>query len=116
MSACNLLIASMTADVCDEDELRTGTHRAGAFASAMGATLKATLTVMIIVGGYLPALAGYTDLVRPPTMDQLFNMRLQFAGVQFILPLIAMWLVWFYPITKARDAEIRRLLDARRGG
>ena len=116
MTACNLMIASMTADVCDEDELRTGTHRAGAFASAMGATLKATLTVMIIVGGYLPALAGYTDLVRPPTMDQLFNMRLQFAGVQFILPLIAMWLVWFYPITKARDAEIRRLLDARRGG
>ena len=114
MTASNLMIASMTADVCDEDELRTGTHRAGAFASVMGAALKATLTLMIIIGGYLPALAGYTDIKHPPNMAQLFNMRLQFAGIQLILPLIALGLIWFYPITKARGAEIRQLLDERR--
>ena len=114
MTASNLMIASMTADVCDEDELRTGSHRAGAFASAMGATLKATMTVMILVGGYLPAMAGYTDLSVPPNSHQLLLMRLQNSGVQLVLPLIGMVLIWFYPLTKARSAEIRRLIEERR--
>ena len=114
MTGASLMAASMTADVCDEDELRTGMRREGAFASAMGATLKATMTVMLIVGGYLPAMAGYTDLTHPPTMHHLFNMRLLFAGVQVLLPLIAMGLIWFYPITKAKALEIRRLLEQRR--
>jgi len=114
MTATNLMIASMTADVCDEDELRTGLRREGAFASAMGAALKATLALMIVVGGYLPALAGYTDVSAPPSPEQLFNMRLVFLGVQLALPVIGMGLVWFYPISKARDLEIRRRLEERR--
>lgn len=113
MTATSLMVASMTADVCDEDELRTGMRREGAFASAMGATLKATLAVMLIVGGYLPSIAGYTDVSHPPTMNQLFNMRLLFAGIQGLLPLIGVALVWFYPITKTRAREIRRTLDDR---
>ena len=113
MTATSLMVSSMTADVCDEDELRTGKRREGAFASAMGATLKATLAVMLVVGGYLPSMAGYTDVSHPPTMNQLFNMRILFAAIQGLLPLIGMALIWFYPITKSRALEIRRSLDNR---
>jgi len=114
MTATNLMIASMTADVCDEDELRTGLRREGAFASAMGAALKATQALLIVVGGYLPAMAGYTDVSAPPSPELLFNMRFIYLGVQVVLSVIAMGLVWFYPISKARDLEIRRRLEERR--
>ena len=114
MTSCNLLIASMTADVCDEDELHTGLRREGAFAATSGATLKVTLAVMTIAGGYLPALAGYTQVAVPPSVGQLTGMRLLYAAIQVALCLGAVALVRLYPITKERDAQIRLLLNERR--
>ena len=114
MTAVNLLVSSMTADVCDEDELHTGERREGAFAAAMGATLKATMAMMLIIGGYLPSLAGYVDVSVPPNAKELFGMRLLYTGIQGILPLIGILFIWFYPITKARALEIRQLLENRR--
>jgi Na+/melibiose symporter-like transporter len=42
-------------------------------------------------------------------------MRAMLIAIQFIALLIAITILWFYPLTRARSEAIRRQLDQRRG-
>lgn len=114
MPLISLMIGSMTADVCDEDELRTGLRREGAYSAINGFLGKIMQILIVLVGGVLPWIAGYHGNGTPPANVLLLRMKVLIIGVQLTGVLLALFAFWFYPITRARSEQIRRELDARK--
>jgi GPH family glycoside/pentoside/hexuronide:cation symporter len=57
--ADNFMFNTMTADVCDDDELRSGRRREGMFSAVKGFALKAAQGLTFGLGGYIATAAGY---------------------------------------------------------
>ncbi|MEM6855230.1 MAG: MFS transporter [Planctomycetota bacterium] len=116
---CWLMIDSMTADICDEDELRTGKRREGMFGAAQGFGRKIAFAVTVLVGGYLLEWMGFDPVAAEEaggvsdevgTRMLLTLMLCQGGGL-----VIAILIFIFYPITRARAEATREQLEARRG-
>jgi len=114
LPCANLMFSSMTADICDEDELVTGLRREGAFVAVGGFFGKVAQVATLLLAGALPRMAGYVDTSVPPTLSELKVMRAMLIGVQFVAILAAITIIWFYPLTRSRSEATRRLLDERR--
>lgn len=114
MPCASLMFGSMTADITDVDELATGMRREGMFVAAGGFLGKIASIITLLLSGWLPHLAGYTDTHLPPNADQLGAMRAMLIGIQAAALIAAILLLWRYPLTRARSEEIRRQLDARK--
>jgi len=117
LQGCWLMIDSMVADVCDDDELRTDRRREGMFSAVKGVALKAAQGVTFGLGGYLAVLAGYDpSKVDTSGLDEptAIKMKVLVVGSQTVGLLIAVALFRFYPITRQRAEETRRILDARK--
>jgi GPH family glycoside/pentoside/hexuronide:cation symporter len=109
----NLLYGSMVADVCDEDELNTGERREGSYAAA-GSFLNKSMQVLVLaLSGAMPRLAGYVDTSVAPTLQQLERMKVLLYSTDIIGVLLAVALLWCYPLTRERCRQIRAELDAR---
>jgi GPH family glycoside/pentoside/hexuronide:cation symporter len=109
----DLMFSSMTADICDEDELVTGLRREGAFVAVGGFFGKVAQVATLLLAGALPRMAGYVDTSVPPTLRELKVMR-AILCVQFVAILAAITIIWLYPLTRSRSEATRRLLDERR--
>ena len=72
--------------------------------------------VLILVAGFMPYLAGYTDMSVRPTEGQLVAMKWILIAVQGTAALAALAFLWFYPITRHRAESTRRVLDERHRG
>ena len=114
MSCVNLMFNSMTADICDEDELVTGLRREGAYVAVAGFFGKVAQVTTLLLGGALPRIAGYIDTSAPPTLNELKVMRTMLIGIQFVAVLVAIIIIWFYPLTRSVSEATRRLLDERK--
>ena len=113
MPAASLMFGSITADITDEDELDTGYRREGMYVAVGGFMGKIVNIVTLLLGGWLPHLAGYVDTSVPPNHTELGIMRWMLIGIQVVALAIAFLLICFFPLTRARSEEIRRLLDER---
>jgi GPH family glycoside/pentoside/hexuronide:cation symporter len=109
----NLMFSSMMADICDEDEVVTGLRREGAYVAVGGFFGKVAQVGTLLLAGALPRMAGYVDTSIPPTISELQVMRSMLIGIQFVALLIAISIIWFYPLTRSRSEATRRLLDER---
>ncbi len=69
--------------------------------------------MMLALSGILPRLAGYVDTSAPPTMVQLERMKVLLYSTDIAGISLALLLLWFYPLTRHRCAEIRRQLNER---
>jgi glycoside/pentoside/hexuronide:cation symporter, GPH family len=110
----NLMFSSMMADICDEDELVTGLRREGAYVAVGGFFGKVAQVGTLLLAGTLPRMSGYFDTSVPPALSELKVMRAMLIGIQFVAILIAIIIIWFYPLTRSRSEVTRRLLDERR--
>lgn len=61
LQGCWLMVSSMVADICDEDELKTGLRREGMFGAINGFALKAALSVTALIGGLLLQFTGFSS-------------------------------------------------------
>lgn len=59
LQGCWLMINSMVADICDDDELKTGLRREGMFGAVHGFSLKAALSLTALIGGVLLSTSGF---------------------------------------------------------
>lgn len=59
LQGCWLMVSSMVADVCDEDELKSGLRREGMFGAVNGFALKAALSATALIGGMLLTVTGF---------------------------------------------------------
>ena len=118
LQGCWLMVDSMTADVCDDDELRSGRRREGMFSAVKGFGLKAAQGLTFGLGGYMATAAGYDpQLVEHSGLDAdtAWKMKVALIGFQCAGLLVAMGIMWLYPISRQRAEETqRRLREAAR--
>ena len=113
LQGCWLMIESMTADVCDDDELSSGRRREGMFSAVKGFALKAAQGLTFGFGGYMATAAGYDPAkVEQSGLDEATAWKMKFAliGFQVVGLLLAIAIMWFYPITREKAAETQRRL------
>lgn len=114
MQGCWLMIDSMVADVCDDDELQTGRRREGMFSSVKGFALKAAQGLTFGLGGYMATAAGYDQhAVDAAGLDEgtAIKMKALLIGFQALGLLIAIVLMWLYPISRERAEATQRRLE-----
>jgi len=115
VSACSggvqLYPPSMIADIIDEDELKTGLRREGAFMGMLTFTQKAAQSLAALWTGVGLSLVGYVPNEVQSERTVLL-MRL-FLVLPLFTSLIAAYVLWRFPLSRERMAEIRRTLDAR---
>ena len=108
------LMMSMTADVCDLDELNTGARREGAFSAVYWWMVKFGFAIAGLGQGVILGLVGFDGGVDAQTPGTLAGLRLAYIIVPATGTLIAMGVMWRYDITEERSREIRRLIVERK--
>ena len=109
-----VLPVSIAADVIDEDELRTGLRREGAFFGVWLLVMKLSTAVASLVVGAGLQLVGYVPNVAQSAGATLGIMVL-YGPVPSVLMLTAFLLFRRFPLTPARHREVQAALAARRG-
>lgn len=116
MTAVWVLIPSMTGDVADHDELRSGERREGSFAATYSWTLKLSISMAILLSGPLVELAGYDASLKEAVQSEetIQNMRILLAIIPALVSAAGIWMIHKYPLTTAKIAEVKSELDRRR--
>ena len=110
------LMGSMIADVCDQDELRTGERREGMYGAIFWWVVKLGMAAALGAGGFLLNATGFdVDLGGEQSERTLFLMRVADVTVPLVASLLAMLLIANYGINEAKAREIRATLEERRG-
>jgi GPH family glycoside/pentoside/hexuronide:cation symporter len=117
VSAIWVIIPSMVGDIVDYDELKNGERREGAFSAIFSWNLKLAWSLAGGISGVLVVWAGYQAEVHKEIVPDniLLNMRLMLTWLPALLIAPTIYMVWKYPLTAKRVAEIREELEARRG-
>ena len=118
IAAIHLLPSAMLPDVIEVDELLSGHRQEGAYA---GVTIFAGKLGQMVILALLPFILQWSGYIQPnpgnplPTQPApvLLALRLMIALLPALLLSISMVVAWFYPITRARHAEIRQKLATR---
>ena len=117
-AAAYLVPWSLLPDVIDEDELRRGQRREGIFYSMFLFIQKIALSLGLAFSGFALEAAGYLNpevagaaVVQPEAVVR--TLRLLVSVVPVAALLLSLPLIYFYPITRERYAEIRAQLAAR---
>jgi len=116
MNGVWLLMSSMVADICDEDELLTGRRREGVFGASYSVVEKLAGAIATGFGGWLLIALGYDAqkaLGGDVAPEIISRMKAIYVLSQCGALLVAIWLIASYPLTRARAAEVRRLLQGR---
>ena len=113
MVMCFSLVNSMNADICDEDELNTGTRREGSYFAVYGWWWKAAVSIAYIISGYLLQITGYNADLGLQSESTLFWLRFWEIGLPAVLVIIAILILNRYPLTEERAYEIKGLLKMR---
>ena len=110
------LMGSMMADVCDLDELETHERREGMFGSIFWWVVKLGMAAALAGGGFLLNATGFDVALEGAQTEQtIFLMRVFDVVVPMISSLIAIYLVYLFPLTEEKALEVRRELEKRRG-
>ena len=114
--AITMVLPSMMADVCDEDELEHGQRREGMF-GAVFMWIQKTGVAVAYLGTFVSLdLVGFNSKAGGnQSPETFFWMRALLAGATSGTALIAVCVAVFYPITRERAEATRRELEARRG-
>ncbi len=103
---------AMKADVIDLDTLRSGENRAASFFSAWSLLQKGSAALGAWFGLFVLGLVGYqAELGATNTAEAEFGLRFLFSTFPSFFYVLAAALVWFYPITEARHAELRAEIE-----
>ncbi|MEM1330120.1 MAG: MFS transporter [Planctomycetota bacterium] len=106
------IMMSMTADICDLDELNTGERREGVFGAVYWWMVKFGFAIAGLGGGLILDAVGFGDNGGEPNLTLL---RLAYIAVPVIGTLVAIAVMWTYDLDEQRASEIRRELADRRG-
>lgn len=110
------IMMSMTADVCDLDELNTGLRREGVFGAVYWWMVKFGFAIAGLGGGMIMKLVGFDQAAKVQTPEALHGLRLAYILVPVTGTLIAMAVMWRYDITEQRSHEIRSQIAERKRG
>lgn len=110
------LMMSMTADVCDLDELNHGMPRKeGTFGAIYWWMVKLGQGIALVLGGLVLKLVGFDQNSAIQTADTIRNLRLADIIIPATTAALAIWVMWNYDLTETRANEISEELVKRRG-
>lgn len=111
-SAHELLPRTMMADVCDHDQAESGSERMGLYYALLQLSSK-------LAGGLMLG-SSYTVLAWIGFQPGGENTQAAIDGVRYLIVftpiaayLLVLLLMWRYPIDRARQKELRRIIDER---
>jgi len=108
------LMMSMTADVCDLDELNTGKRREGIFGAIYWWMVKLGFAIAGLLSGIIMSYVGFTPDADVQPEGAVTGLRIFFSLVPIVGTLIAMWLMSDYDVSEARALEIRAAIDRKK--
>lgn len=108
------LMTSMTADVCDLDEMNTGARREGTFGALYWLMVKFGVAIAGGLSGLIMAWSGFAPDASVQAEGAMDGMRLAYSLVPIIGALLAIWFMRDYDVSEERANEIRDVLDSRR--
>jgi Na+/melibiose symporter-like transporter len=108
--------ASIVADLLDDHELRTGYRQEAMFNAALSFSGKAVSGLGTILGGLIITMIAFPTHVAPADVpaDAILRLGIVVGVAVPLLYLIPISLITRYRITRARHAEIRAAIEARR--
>jgi GPH family glycoside/pentoside/hexuronide:cation symporter len=110
------LVCSMVADVCDLDELQTGTRREGMFSAIYWWMVKLGLAAASLLSGILLNATGFNvALGSHQTVHALLYMRLFDICIPIVTSMLAIFIIMTFDISEDRAYEVRKQLEQRRG-
>ena len=110
------LMMSMTADVCDYDELKNGMPRKEAlFGAVYWWMVKLGMSLALFFSGVILSAVGFDGNVQVQSVHTITMLRLADISIPSLAGILAIWVMWKYDIDEKRANEIRKTLDERRG-
>tara|TARA_R110000787_G_scaffold120553_9_gene231532 strand:+ start:838 stop:2478 length:1641 start_codon:yes stop_codon:yes gene_type:complete len=110
------LMMSMTADVCDLDELENGMPRKeGTFGAIYWWFVKLGQALALVLGGAILSLVGFDEGAVSQTAETMTNLRIADIVIPAATAGIAIWIMWKYSLNESRAKEIKIELVKRRG-
>jgi GPH family glycoside/pentoside/hexuronide:cation symporter len=108
------LMMSMTADVCDLDELATGKRREGIFGAIYWWMVKLGFAVAGLLSGAIMSLVAFTPGAAVQPAGAVDGLRLFYSGVPILGTLLAMWIMRNYDLDEKRAMEVNAELQRRK--
>jgi GPH family glycoside/pentoside/hexuronide:cation symporter len=106
------IMMSMTADVCDIDELNTGKRREGVLGAVYWWMVKMGYGIAALLGGVILAIVGFdADNV---TTSAVTGIRSFYSFLPIVGVLLAMYIMSSYDLTEDRANEVREQLEKRK--
>ncbi len=110
------LMMSMTADVCDLDELRNGMPRKeGTFGAIYWWMVKLGQALALVLGGLVLKLVGFDGNAAQQTAETMTSLRIADVVIPAVTAGLAILVMWKYGLNEARAKEIKVELVKRRG-
>ncbi len=110
------LMMSMTADVCDLDELENGMPRKeGTFGAIYWWFVKLGQALALVLGGAILSLVGFDEGAVSQTAETMTNLRIADIVIPAATAGVAIWIMWKYSLSESKSKEIKIELVKRRG-
>jgi len=110
------LMMSMTADVCDLDELENGMpRREGTFGAIYWWMVKLGQAIALVLGGLVLELVGFDQNAATQTVETMTRLRVADILIPAATAGLAIWVMVSYNLTEERAKEIQNELVERRG-
>jgi GPH family glycoside/pentoside/hexuronide:cation symporter len=108
------LMMSMTADVCDLDELATGKRREGIFGAIYWWMVKFGFAIAGLLSGAIMSVVAFTPGAATQPEGAVDGLRLFYSGVPIVGTLLAMWIMRNYDLDEKRATEVHAELERRK--
>ena len=110
------LMMSMTADVCDLDELENGMPRKeGTFGAIYWWMVKLGQALALVLAGVVLKAVGFDQNSATQTAETMVNLRIADIVIPALTAFIAIVVMRKYNLTEKRSIEIKEILVKRRG-
>ncbi|MFH1683744.1 MAG: MFS transporter [Candidatus Margulisiibacteriota bacterium] len=108
-----LIVDLLLSDVIDEDETVTGTRREGMYFGANAFITRFAIALEAASIGFIFVATGYNPYVFTQTREFLGGLRLLIAGFPIMALLLALLIIWFYPLDgkklEEKNAKIAKI-------
>ncbi len=108
------LMMSMTADVCDLDELATGKRREGIFGAIYWWMVKLGFAVAGLLSGAIMSLVAFTPGAALQPAGAVDGLRFFYSAVPIVGTLLALWIMRNYDLDEKRALEVHAELQRRK--
>jgi len=110
------LMMSMTADVCDLDELNNGMPRKeGTFGAIYWWMVKLGQALALVLGGLVLKVVGFDQNIALQTTETITKLRIADIAIPAFTALLAILVMLKYDLTEEKAREIKASLESRRG-